>query len=267
MRDLAALRREYADEGLTESDLDPDPVAMFRRWFDEVDAAGVHEPNAMVVATVSADGQPSSRMVLLKGVGDDGFVFFTNTASRKGEELAANPRCSLLFPWHPLERQVRIDGTAEPLSHERVTAYFDSRPRGSRIGAHASHQSRPVAGRAELQAAYDELTARYDGLRCRCPRSGAATWCGPRRSSSGRGGPAGCTTGSSTAGRSRVTAMAGGPRGSPPDRAVCLRTTQRALSGTHRVLEPNPLKRPVPRRSVVAHGKGGGPRNEFFKDA
>lgn len=160
---IAGLRREYADEGLVEADLDPDPVAMFRRWFDEVEAAGVHEPNAMVVATVSADGQPSSRMVLLKGVGDDGFVFFTNTASRKGEELAANPRCALLFPWHPLERQVRIDGTAEPLSQERVTAYFDSRPRRSRIGAHASHQSRPVADRAELQAAYDALTAHYDG--------------------------------------------------------------------------------------------------------
>ncbi len=158
---VAALRREYADAGLAESDLEADPFAMFARWFDEAQAAGLHEPNAMVVSTVSADGRPSSRLVLLKGVSTDGFVFFTNLRSRKGSELAANPRCALLFPWHPLERQVRIEGLAAPLPREDVAAYFASRPRGSQLGAHASHQSRPVADRAELQASYDEQTARY----------------------------------------------------------------------------------------------------------
>lgn len=160
-RDLAALRREYAGRGLTEADLTPDPATMFAQWYAEVAAAGVHEPNAMVVATVSADGRPSSRLVLLKGHDADGFVFFSNRGSRKGQELAGNPRCALLFPWHPLERQVRVDGRAEPLPADRVAAYFATRPRGSQLGAHASAQSRPVADRAALEAAYDAASARY----------------------------------------------------------------------------------------------------------
>ena len=101
--DVSALRREYSDRGLTEGDLAADPITMFAGWFDEVRAAGLYEPNAMVVSTVSADGQSSSRMVLLKGFSEAGFVFFTNRASRKGVELATEPRCALLFPWHPLE--------------------------------------------------------------------------------------------------------------------------------------------------------------------
>jgi len=161
--DIAGLRREYADAGLTEADLTADPVTMFGRWFDDAVAAGLHEPNAMVVATADADGRPSSRMVLLKGVDERGFVFYTNSSSRKGSELAANPVCALLFPWHPLERQVRIDGIAHLLDRAAVASYFARRPRGSQIGAHASHQSRPVADRAELEAAYDELTARFEG--------------------------------------------------------------------------------------------------------
>ena len=160
---LRALRHEYADAGLAEADLADDPVTMFERWFAEVQAAGVHEPNAVVVATVSADGRPSSRLVLLKGVSERGFVFYTNRESRKGTELAGNDRCALLFPWHPLERQVRVDGVAEQLPHEDVEAYFAVRPRGSQLGAHASHQSRPVADRSELQAAYDEADMRYEG--------------------------------------------------------------------------------------------------------
>ena len=162
-RDIAGLRREYADAGLTEADLAADPVTMFGRWFDDAVAAGLHEPNAMVVATADVDGRPSSRMVLLKGVDERGFVFYTNSASRKGSELAVNPSCALLFPWHPLERQVRIDGTAHLLDRAAVANYFARRPRASQIGAHASHQSRPVADRAALQAAYDELTARFEG--------------------------------------------------------------------------------------------------------
>ncbi|MFB9312841.1 pyridoxamine 5'-phosphate oxidase [Nocardioides plantarum] len=161
--DLAAARQEYAAGGLAEDDLAADPVTMFGRWYDDARAAGLHEPNAMVVATVGAEGQPTARTVLLKGVGPDGFRFFTNQASRKGRELAAQPRCSLLFPWHPLERQVRVDGVAEPLPRADVEAYFAQRPRGSRLGAWASHQSREVAGRDALAASYDEVESRFAG--------------------------------------------------------------------------------------------------------
>ncbi|MBA2955756.1 pyridoxamine 5'-phosphate oxidase [Nocardioides sp. MAH-18] len=160
--DLAGLREEYGRAGLDEADLAPDPVEMFRRWMQESVEAGLHEPNAMVVSTVGADGAPSSRMVLLKGLSEDGFVFYTNTGSRKGVELAGNPRCALLFPWHPLERQVRVDGFATPVSADAVAAYFAVRPRGSRLGAHASHQSR-LTTREELAAAYAEAEARYPG--------------------------------------------------------------------------------------------------------
>ncbi len=159
--DIAGLREEYARAGLDESDLADDPVAMFRGWLDEALGAGLHEPTAMVLATVSAQGRPSSRMVLLKGLDERGFVFFTNTQSRKGEELAANASCALLFPWHPLERQVRVDGTATPLDDAAVAAYFASRPRRSRLGAWASHQSRVVSGRDELDAEVAAAEARY----------------------------------------------------------------------------------------------------------
>ena len=159
--DLSALREEYARDGLDETDLTPDPVSMFDRWMSEAHEAMQHDANAMVVSTVGADGAPSSRMVLLKGVSDDGFVFFTNTGSRKGAELAANPRCALLFPWHLLERQVRVDGIASPLPQEAVDAYFAVRPRGSQLGAWASHQSRVVAGRDELDREYAAAESRY----------------------------------------------------------------------------------------------------------
>jgi pyridoxamine 5'-phosphate oxidase len=158
---IVAAREEYTRGGLVESDLLPDPIAMFRRWYDEASAAGLHEPNAMVVATVSADFAPAARLVLLKGVSDEGFVFYTNTGSRKGSELAGNPRIALLFPWHPLERQVRVDGTVTVLPRADVDAYFAVRPRGSQLGAWASHQSRVVSGREELLAAYDDAERRY----------------------------------------------------------------------------------------------------------
>jgi pyridoxamine 5'-phosphate oxidase len=145
-------------------ELPSEGVTMFERWYAEAVAAGLHEPNAVVVATAAPDGTPSARMVLLKGVSDDGFVFYTNTHSRKGHELGANPRCALLFPWHPLERQVRVEGIAVPLTRAEVAAYFSSRPRGSQLGAHASRQSRPVASRAELEEAYAAAEARFDGV-------------------------------------------------------------------------------------------------------
>ena len=159
--DLASLRKDYARAGLEESDLDPDPITMFDRWLRDAVEADLYDANAMVVSTVSSEGQPSSRMVLLKGLDEHGFVFFTNTGSRKGEELAANDRCALLFPWHPLERQVRVEGRAVPLDRASVEAYFSSRPRKSRLGAWASHQSQEVAGRAELLTAYAAAEERF----------------------------------------------------------------------------------------------------------
>jgi pyridoxamine 5'-phosphate oxidase len=158
---IADLRRNYASGGLVEADLLADPMEMFRVWLAEAVAADLYEPNAMVVATVSADGQPSARMVLLKGFDETGFVFFTNLGSRKGVELLAEARCSLLFPWHPLERQVRVDGVATLVSRDEVAAYFATRPRGSRLGAWASHQSREVAGREALSAAYADAEERF----------------------------------------------------------------------------------------------------------
>jgi pyridoxamine 5'-phosphate oxidase len=157
----ADVRREYALGGLAEGDLPPDPYAMFQRWYHDAMTAGVYEPNAMVVATVGGDGQPSARLVLLKGFTREGWVFFTNLASRKGAELTANPRVALLFPWHPLERQVRVDGTATLLGRDEVGTYFRTRPRGAQLGAHASHQSREVASRQELDDAWAAADAAY----------------------------------------------------------------------------------------------------------
>ena len=160
---LAALREEYAAGGLDVPDLAADPYLMFQRWLGEALDAGLHEPNAMVLSTVGIEGRPSSRMVLLKGLDERGFVLFTNHGSRKGQELAADPHCALLFPWHPLQRQVRIEGTARVLEREAVEAYHRTRPRGAQLGAWASRQSQPVASRDELTAAYDEMTARFEG--------------------------------------------------------------------------------------------------------
>jgi pyridoxamine 5'-phosphate oxidase len=157
----AVLRHEYAAGGLTESDLADDPYAMFQRWYDDAVAAELYEPNAMVVASVSADDRPSARMVLLKGFSAQGWVFFTNLGSRKGAELLGNGHCALLFPWHPLERQVRVDGVAAELPREDVSAYFATRPRDARLGAHASHQSREVASRDELDEAWADADASY----------------------------------------------------------------------------------------------------------
>ena len=157
------MRENYARGGLAESDLAPDPMTMFARWYDDAVQAGLYEPNAMVVATATPDGVPSARFVLLKGFDDQGFVFYTNQTSRKGEELAANPHIALLFPWHPLERQVRVDGVAEELGRDAVAAYFAVRPRGSQLGAWASHQSSEVAGRVELEALYEQVERRYQG--------------------------------------------------------------------------------------------------------
>lgn len=161
--DLASLRAEYQLAGLDESDLATDPFAMFTRWFDAAREAGVLEPNAMVLSTASADGQPSARTVLLKGLTDHGFVFFTNYESRKGVELAANPHCCLLFGWYELQRQIRIEGVASRISRTETEEYFASRPRDSQLGAWASSQSSVVGSRAELESAYDAAERRFAG--------------------------------------------------------------------------------------------------------
>jgi pyridoxamine 5'-phosphate oxidase len=160
-QDLARLRREYGDRGLDVPDLEDDPVDMVRRWLHDTIVAGLHEPNAMVVATVSAQGLPSARMVLLKGLDARGFVFFTNYTSRKAEDIDANPAVSLLFPWHDLQRQVRVEGTASRVSTEESEAYFAGRPRESQLGAWASPQSRVVSSRSALDERYGGVLAQF----------------------------------------------------------------------------------------------------------
>ncbi len=158
---LADLRKEYTLHGLSESDLDPNPLRQFQHWFDQALSAGLIEPNAMTLATATTDGKPSARMVLLKGVDAGGFVFFTNYESRKGRELTANPWAALVFYWPELERQVRIEGRVERVTPEEADAYFVSRPRGNRIGAWASHQSAVISSRAELEQRVTELEVLY----------------------------------------------------------------------------------------------------------
>jgi pyridoxamine 5'-phosphate oxidase len=155
------MRREYAARGLDEADLAPDPFAQFGRWLADVVAAELPEPNAMVVTTASAEGRPSVRTVLLKRYDAAGFVFFTNYTSRKGRELAANPAVALLFPWHPVARQVIVTGTAERVSAEETAAYFRTRPRESQLGAWASRQSEVIADRRVIEKRFARLAARY----------------------------------------------------------------------------------------------------------
>jgi pyridoxamine 5'-phosphate oxidase len=162
-REIASLRKEYSRAGLAESGVAPDPIEQFRRWFDETLAAGLHEPNAMTVATATADGRPSARVVLLKGFDGRGFVFYTNYEGRKGRELDENPRAALLFYWGELERQVRVEGTVSRIAEVESDAYYASRPRGSRLGAWASEQSRVVEGREVLEGRIWDLEAEYEG--------------------------------------------------------------------------------------------------------
>ena len=159
--DPSQLRVDYKRAALSERDAASDPIELFTRWFDEAVAAAIPEPNAMTLATVDAAGRPTARIVLMKGVDARGVVFHTNYDSRKGRDLAANPRAALLFFWVGLERQVRIDGTAERVSAEDSDAYFAARPRGSQISAWASPQSARVADRAWLEARVAEFEARF----------------------------------------------------------------------------------------------------------
>lgn len=161
--DLTNLRREYAKAGLSEDDLNADPFLQFGKWFDEINRPETLDANAMCLATVGADGQPHQRTVLLKGVEDEGFIFFTNYDSSKGTDIRNNAQVSLIFSWHALDRQVIVQGQAKKLDDAANDAYFQSRPRGSQIAASISEQSEPIDGRGDLQARYEALEVSLQG--------------------------------------------------------------------------------------------------------
>ena len=163
--EIAALREEYQSHGLRRADLDPDPIRQFTGWFSAAVAAEIRDPNAMSLATATADGKPSVRIVLLKGFDQRGFVFFTNYASEKGRELEENPRAALALWWVELARQIRIDGTVERTTRAESEEYFHSRPAGSQLGAWTSRQSEVIDARRILEARLAELTERFaDGI-------------------------------------------------------------------------------------------------------
>lgn len=159
--DLPAMRARYRDQGLSEQEAPEDPVLLFATWFTDATASGIAEPNAMVLATVGEDGWPQARTVLLKGFAAEGLRFFTHTGSAKGRAIARDDRVALLFPWHPIGRQVRVAGVAQLLPEQEVAAYFATRPRDSQLGAWASPQSQVVGGRAELERRLAEAEARF----------------------------------------------------------------------------------------------------------
>jgi pyridoxamine 5'-phosphate oxidase len=158
---IADLRKDYTLEGLSVSDINPNPFIQFKQWFDQAITAQLPEPNAMTVATVTPDGKPRARMVLLKGFDERGFVFYTNYNSHKGQELAQNPQASLVFWWAELERQVRICGRTEKASESESDEYFYSRPLNSRLGAWASNQSEVIESREVLEQRMQELQIQY----------------------------------------------------------------------------------------------------------
>jgi pyridoxamine 5'-phosphate oxidase len=158
---IADLRRDYARESLDEQNVASDPITQFSHWFQEAMNSACAEPNAMTLATAEQDGQPSARIVLLKGCDARGFVFFTNYRSRKGRELTLNPRAALLFHWIELERQVRVEGAVEMIPREESDEYYASRPIGSRLGAWVSPQSEVIARREELESRLAEVSAKF----------------------------------------------------------------------------------------------------------
>ncbi len=158
---IADLRKDYTLQGLSETEVDPNPVIQFKQWFDQALAAQLTEPNAMTIATATPDGKPSARMVLLKDFDERGFVFFTNYNSHKGQELAKNPQAYLVFWWAELERQVRISGLVEKVSATESDTYFHSRPVNSQLGAWASNQSEVIETREALEQKLHELQLKY----------------------------------------------------------------------------------------------------------
>ncbi|MCB1124207.1 MAG: pyridoxamine 5'-phosphate oxidase [Verrucomicrobiae bacterium] len=161
--DLANLRKEYTQSGITKSSLDPDPIRQFEIWFGQACEAQLVEPNAMSLTTVAEDGQPSVRTVLLKEYDSKGFVFYTNYGSTKAREMAANPKVALLFPWLALERQVIVKGSVEKVSTTQSLRYFMSRPRGSQLGAWVSQQSGRITSRKVLEQALSQIKEKFAG--------------------------------------------------------------------------------------------------------
>lgn len=159
--DLSALRQEYTKDGLPREHLRDDPFVQFTHWMEQAQSAEILEPNAMIVATVDAGGQPFTRTVLLKQFDERGLVFFTNFESRKAQQIAGNNRVSLLFPWLPLQRQVSVNGIAERISTRESLAYFVSRPLGSRLGAWTSEQSKIITSRSLLEAKMQEIKDKF----------------------------------------------------------------------------------------------------------
>lgn len=160
---FADLRRDYSLAGLTEADLAKDPFRQFEKWFQEAEAAKVHEPNAMTLATAGRDGRPSARTVLLKGLDGRGFMFFSNYESRKGRDLDANPQATLVFPWLVIERQVIVEGAVTKMPREESETYFHSRPRASQLAAWVSQQSAIIPGRSVLEDSMKTLETKYAG--------------------------------------------------------------------------------------------------------
>jgi pyridoxamine 5'-phosphate oxidase len=160
---LADMRKDYSLAGLLEKDLAKNPFRQFEKWFQEAEAAKLPEPNAMTLATAGRDGRPAARIVLLKACDGRGFVFYTNYESRKGRELDANPRATLLFPWVPMERQVTVEGAVTRVTREESEAYFHSRPRQSQLAAWASPQSTAIAGRAVIEESFRVVEKKYEG--------------------------------------------------------------------------------------------------------
>ncbi len=169
MDNLHKMRQEYMSGNLNEELMPQDPMQMFKMWFSEAIETGLTEPNAMTVATASLDGKPSARVVLLKEVNNMGFVFFTNYLSRKGREITVNPEVALVFDWHDMERQVRVEGRAEKLPVEDSDAYFNSRPEDAKIGAWASPQSKIVKNRDELEKLEDEIMEQFEDMEVHRP--------------------------------------------------------------------------------------------------
>ena len=231
--DLAEFRKEYSDRGLHREELNPDPVAQFSAWFIQATELGVHEPNAMTLATVDDNGMPFQRTVLLKYYDQDGFVFFTNYGSRKAAQIAANPQVSLLFPWITLERQVIIQGHAEKISTAESLRYFASRPRESQIGAWVSNQSEVITSRKFLMQKLAEIRDKFQ----------------PRRD------PAAVVLGRLPRGAGGHRVLAGRPR--PPPRPLPLPENRRRLA--HRAAlavrqDPPCVAMPEVRHCIHAHG-------------
>jgi pyridoxamine 5'-phosphate oxidase len=166
---IASLRREAPESQLDEEDVAPNPIDQFRSWMQEAIDAGLTFPNAMTLATATGEGAPSARIVLLKGIDERGFVFFTNYESRKGRELAQNPRAALVFYWQELGRQVRVEGEVAALPSEESEGYFRSRPRGSQLAAWASRQSQVITSRRALEDRFADLATAYRGQEISLP--------------------------------------------------------------------------------------------------